>query len=744
VTNEDCVFHVDLRLRPEGSQGAIANSLASTGSYYESFGRPWERQTWLKARPCAGDMALGQEVMDMMRPFIYPRNVSASVIDEVQELNNRIKDQLAAGSVDRGFDLKNGYGGIREIEFFVQALQLIHAGHRPKLQTRSTIVALDELLFGGLISETERHGLAEAYRYMRHLEHMIQLESGRQTQRLPTQAEELNRLAKRTNHQDKQELLEILQRHTELVQSYFETLGDDAPGPPAEVRKLLQGTHEREQEETLLKSLGFRDIEQAWQNLHAARQRVRSPFGATASSRESRVALQLLTEIAVSPDPDQALQHLRDLVRVRRPGLWIMMDDNPSLLRLVASVFGTSQYLSKSFINHPELFDSLLAAGWAKATRSQSNLAKVLANREIDRLGDREQQWSALAEFKNSEVLRIGLADIAGALEPVEVCEQLSDVAELSVQCAYSLVADDLRARHGLPTTPEGENISMAVMALGKLGGRELGYASDLDLIFVYSADGTSDGQKELDATTYMSRIAQRMMRGLHSLHPGGRLYEIDTRLRPSGSQGLLVSSMAAWTRYHQTSARLWEKQALTKLRWVAGDRELGEKVSQVATQCIYDEGLTPLETTAQGIARMRNSIWEQLVAPQKRQDLKAGHGGLIDIEFAAQYLQLVHGHDNRQLQTTSTIKALQAAATLNLVNESTCEVLIEGYRFLRRLEHRLRIVHDQSEHHLPDTPDELDKLARRSGYPDSQQLQEDYQMWTKKVHEAYLDVLGL
>jgi glutamate-ammonia-ligase adenylyltransferase len=234
------------------------------------------------------------------------------------------------------------------------------------------------------------------------------------------------------------------------------------------------------------------------------------------------------------------------------------------------------------------------------------------------------------------------------------------------------------------------------------------------------------------------------MMSGLHTLHPGGRLYEIDTRLRPSGSRGLLVSTIAAWKLYHQQSARLWERQALTKLRAIAGDEELGKEARAIAESCIYQDHEHEPRATAEGIAQGRNQIWSQLVAPQKRIDFKAGHGGLIDIEFAAQYLQLVHGGNSEGLRTTSTTEALATASELGLASVENCELLIEGYRFLRRLEHRLRIVHDRSEHHLPSDPVELEKLARRIGYPDGPQLVEDYQRWSRDVHDAYVQVLGL
>ncbi|MCP4445322.1 MAG: bifunctional [glutamate--ammonia ligase]-adenylyl-L-tyrosine phosphorylase/[glutamate--ammonia-ligase] adenylyltransferase [Myxococcales bacterium] len=746
VTSEDCVFRVDLRLRPEGSRGTIANSLSSAERYYESFGRPWERQAWLKARPCAGDETLGEDVMKMMHPFVYPRNVSPKVIEQVRGLNQQIKSELGPGAIDGGYDLKNGLGGIREIEFFVQTLQLIHAGRRPKLQTQSTIVALNELLFSGLVSEDERHGLAEAYRYLRHLEHMIQLESGRQTQRLPIGERELRLLALRTQHTSELDLQTQLQAHTEFVHKSFETLGDEEPAPRIEIRDLLRGHKTAERERELLSCLGFRNVQQAWYDLDIARNKPLSPFGGAGSSVAQSVAPLLLTEISRSPDPDQALRHTGELIGRRGSWspIWAMMHENPDLLRLIASVFGTSEYLSKSFINHPELVDVLRIAGRAQELYTPSELEKSLAKRDIDSTQDREEQWSKLAEFKNSHVLRIGLADIAGALTPEEVCRQLSDVADLCVRRAYALVESDLCERYGTTYDEEGNEIAMAVLAMGKLGGRELGYSSDLDIVFVFSARGESDGKKEIDATTYYSRISQRLMRGLHSLHPGGRLYEIDTRLRPSGSQGLLVSSLAAWRRYHNQSAALWEKQSLTKLRFIAGDAELGRLAQDSASSCIYGEDETDAIAIAEGISTMRDKIWRELVAPKKRLDLKAGHGGIIDIEFAAQYLQLVHGGLHRELQTTSTVLALSAAAQLGLADDETCRILIDGYSFLRRLEHRLRIVHDRSEQHLPKDAVELEKLARRAGYNDGEQLIADFQMWSEELHAAYRTILGL
>ncbi len=483
-TPEDVVFRVDLRLRPEGSSGAIANSLAQTEHYYETWGRAWERQAWLKARPCAGDALLGAEVMQMMRPFVHPRSTSPAIIDDVTELNRRIKSELVGGGgVEDGFDLKNGVGGIREIEFFVQAHQLIHGGHRPTLRSRNTLVALDQLLFAGLVSEAEHQSLAHAYRYLRHAEHLLQLDSGRQTQRLPAEPGELERFAHRLGHANAAELEAELAEHTARVAELFATLGGDGDVPP-EVTALLSGNLDAERERGLLDQLGFADPDRAQQALDRARRKPMSPFHAAARGAAARVAPALLAEICTSPDPDQALEHLIDLIARRGAfsSLWGLFEASPMLTRLIASLFGTSEFLSKSFVASPELIDTLLQTGRASPRTSLTQLRARLAERVagIDP-DDLEARWSRLAELKQSEVLRIGLADIGGDLDVEAVWHELSLLAEVVLDAAFTIVADAMRARHGVPRDASGEPAELAILAMGKLGARELGYASDLD-----------------------------------------------------------------------------------------------------------------------------------------------------------------------------------------------------------------------------------------------------------------------
>jgi len=734
VTEDDTVFRVDLRLRPEGTKGAIANSVAQLERYYETFGRPWERQAWIKARSCAGDLALGSEVIAMLRPFVFPRLVAPTVLDEVRELSRRIKRELVrprrAGDVG-GFDLKNGDGGIRDIEFFVQAHQLIHAGKRIPLRCRGTLAALDALLFAGLIHDDEHRALAGSYRWLRHAEHVLQLEAGLQTQSIPTDAAARRRFVRRLGYAGEDAFAAELAARTTAVSQLFATLGEPAD-ERADVIAILRGELTEETEAAALTRLGFVDVTAARAELARARRNDGSPLSPAAGERAARVGAALLTEIARSADPDQALRFAGELIARRGEAwsIWRLLDEHPVICRLLGSLLGASAYLARTLIDTPELIDLLVELGLTPPTRTAAQIATELAARLATiEPNDPEAAWSAIAEVKNGHVLRVGLADFAGALDPLAVCGELTEIAQACLARALAITETQLVASHGAPPG----DAKLAVLGLGKLGGRELGYAADLDVVFVFSAHDD-------EAVAWYSRCAQRLLGALRQRTPRGRLYELDTRLRPSGTQGLLVTSLAGWQRYHAEHARLWERQALIKLRPVAGDRELGAEVARLAAHTVYGAPVSDPRAVAVEILAMRDRIQRELGGPS---DLKTGSGGLMDIEFAAQYLQLVHGHAHPALRTTATAPALRAASAAGLAPAHEIELLDQGYSFLRKIEHRMRVVHDQPIHRLPEARDELDKLARRSGFLDGGVLLDHVWRWQHDIRSAYLRILG-
>lgn len=747
VTEDDVVFRVDLRLRPEGARGAIANSVSQAERYYETFGRPWERQAWIKARPCAGDLELGDEVLAMLRPFVFPRLVAPTVIDDVRDLNRRIKRELVrprrgGGDATSGFDLKNGEGGIREIEFFVQALQLIHAGKQPGLRRRGTLDTLDALQFAGLVSDDEHLALWRAYRWLRHAEHVLQLEGGLQTQTIPEDDERRLVLARRLGHASDVPFAIELVVHTAAVSRLFATLGDpDERAEALDVTSVLRGDLSDAEEADALTRLGFVDVAAAAAELARARRNPGSPLSPGASQRHARIGAALLAEIAASADPDQALRFCGDLIAKRGEAwsIWRLLDEHPALLRLLGSLFGASAYLARALVDSPEAIDLLVALGLSAPTRTAAQIAHELAARRaaVD-AADVEAVWSSLAEGKTRHVLRVGLADFAGALDTLAVCGELTAIAEACLGEAYAVVWDQQVARHGLPG-----DARLAVLGLGKLGGYELGYAADLDVIFVWDGDGEdSAGPAPLATVEWCSRFAQRLIGALRQRTPRGRLYEVDTRLRPSGAQGLLVTSLAGWRRYHAEDARLWERQALTKLRPVAGDRTLGAEVARLAGETMY--AAPPpggVRHVADEVAAMRQRVEREL--GRSGGDLKAGAGGVMDVEFATQFLQLAHGHAVPELRTTSTVEALRAAARAELAPVEELALLEQGYLFLRRIEQRIRVVHDQPIHRLPESAIELDRLARRSGFPDGPVLREHVERWQRDVRSAYLRLLA-
>lgn len=746
VTDDDVVFRVDLRLRPEGSRGAIANSLAQCERYYETFGRPWERQAWIKARPCAGDRALGHEALAILAGFIHPRHTSPSIIDDVTALNRRIKAELVPRR-GGGFDVKNGVGGIREVEFFVQALQLIHAGRNPSLRARATLPALDALLFAGLVADDEHLRLHRAYRWLRQVEHLLQLERGLQTQQVPEDAEARTVLARRLGLATLADFDRTLAGHTAAVAAAFATLGEpDGDGDDAGLLALARGERTDDDTRAELIRLGFRDPGAAARELERARRHSWSPWSPGATGATARIGGPLLAEIAASADPDAALRHVGDLIGKRGAtwSVWRLLDEQRPLLRLLASILGASEYLARSLIARPELIDLLVGFGSGGGTADRASLERDADRRAATAhaadAGDEELAWSALAEFKNAQVLRIGLADFGGQLAPLAVCRELTQVAEVCLDRAVARVAAGMRARHGIARTATGAPARLAVLGLGKLGGGELGYAADLDVVFVYDDDGESDGPRPLPTVEYLTRVAQRLVGGLHAATPRGRLYELDTRLRPSGGSGLLVSSLAGWRRYHATEARLWERQALIKLRPIAGDAALGREVADEVGSWLWRTPPGSPQQIADEIAAMRDRMERELGSAT---DLKVGQGGIIDAEFAAQYLQLAHGHAHPTLRVPTTQGALRAAAALGLADPHDLAVLDEGYVFWRLIEHRLRVVHDRAVHHLPTDPDELARLARRCGFPDSAALHARVAAAQRGVRAAFERVLG-
>ena len=724
-TEDGFVFRVDLNLRPEGRSGPIVNSLRAAELYYQTFGRSWERNAMVKARAGAGDEAVGEALLKALEPFIWRRSLDLEVVGEIQAMKARIDARAGAEGHE---DLKLGRGGIREAEFFVSALQLLHGG-RPEgkaLRERAVLPALDRLLFAGVVPSRDRDGLADGYLYLRRAEHRIQMVAGAQTHRLPSGPERLA-LARAMGHRSVEEFEATLAGHREVVARLFAglmgTSTDEVPLDP-DLSLLADVDVEKERRLEIARRLGLQDGERALAALEALARR-RTPFSPMG---DPAAAVALLSDTLGTPDPDQALSHLADFAAaLTNPEPYFkMLAQHRRSTRLLLSLFGTSDFLSKRFLRHPELIDVLLRTDQVELEKTAERLAAELQVRLEaaggDGVDDRlERALGELRRFKNEEVLRIAVQDIAGTIELPQVAGQLSDLAELCLGHCLRLAEEEAQAKGWAPPS------RLCVIGMGKLGGRELGYHSDLDLIFLYPGGAESGSERYV-------RLAQRLMAFLQMPLREGRLYQIDTRLRPSGNQGALVISAEGFTRYHVGEAlpggdaragaggpvrsQLWERQALLRARFVGGDEALWSRIqAQVIEPVVYGRAEDRPALAAE-IRRMRERMESELAKESTQgANPKTGRGGLVDVEFAAQFLQLAHAHGHPSVRTTSTPDALRRLRAAGLLREADFEALARGYDFLRRVELRLRIVHDYGVDHLPSAGPGLAQLARRLGY---------------------------
>jgi len=758
VTGDGFVFRVDVGLRPEGKSGDMAVSLRSAEIYYESWGQSWERTAMLKARPVAGSLDLGERLLTTLHPFVYRKYLDYNLIEEMKNMKQKIDASLTR-SMERESNLKLGRGGIREIEFFIQALQLVYAGKNPRLRERNSLKALDALLAARLISEDDHRRLSEAYRFLRTVEHRIQVVQERQTHNLPAKEDELKALARRCGYLRANGLdrfQERLEGHRADVSAIYGNLFHsrdeqimqevkpevlfffDAKADPDLVKDMLAERH-------------FEDVERAYANLLSLR---RGPEKAnlTARSRSilERISPLMLQELFESPDPDLALTNLERFLTVigTRSSYYALLAENRETLKLLVSLFGMSEFLSKILINHPEMLDSMVSRTYASGVKSNETMAAELAVL-LDQAEYFEEQLDVMRRFRNEEFLRIGMNDIHGKLGQSEVTDQLSILGEICLAAAYHLAVQELK-RFGRPLyNYEGKQAeaNLGVIGMGKLGGSELNYHSDLDIIFVYDHQGTTSGEKKISNHEYFAKLAQKIISILTMQTREGYVYKIDTRLRPSGNAGPLVTSLDSFLDYHRKEAQVWERQALTKARVVLGDEVLADQLHSVIRHTVY--GFSIDDDGRGEIHRLRMRMENELARESGGSyNIKTGRGGMVDVEFAVQYLQLKYGCRYPELRSTSTIVALKEVKTLGLVSAADAETLLSGYKFLRKLENRLRIIHDYSSNDLSGQRSYLNKLARRLGYDSALKnpgtvLICDYEETTGRIRDCYDRILG-
>jgi len=740
------LWRVDLRLRPEGSQGPIVNSIGAAERYYETWGRLWERSALLRARCSAGSRKLAFVLeREVLNPFVYRREVDPTLAVALAELLRHSRRELCD---DPARDLKLGVGGIREAEFFVQSLQLIWGGKQPAVRTKNTLQGLSRLEGRGLVSAREAHDIAAAYVLLRRLEHCVKWSTGLQTHLLPPPGPELDRIARCLRLRDSSTLLEQLEKARYAVHERFESLVPQSNRSAATPRyaallSALDGSRQELQRAAEQRYASPDIAEHLW----ALARRPDGLLGSMTRERYPALAERVLDALATTPDPDQAARFLRSFFgRFVSPAPYVaaLAEDPPALRRLV-TVLGSSAFVGEAVSARPDFADVVVfGAGAISEPRAavQSEIDAQLSSLPADADEYERQQAfvAALRIAKRRVTIEVAAADLAGALGTREATRLLSLLADEELERALAFELGERR---------EG----LCVIAMGKLGGQDIGYGSDLDVIFIYDP---SAAPRSEEAGAWFARAAQRIIRLVSEPSAAGPGYELDTRLRPSGSQGMLVSSLAAFARYHavplgegaqpsvQPSGAAWERQALLRARVCAGDRALGERAIRVARRAAYEGGAPD----AGQIRRLRERMERELGREREdRLDLKAGRGGLLDVEFAVQWLQMRHGSDPA-VRTTDTAHALETLFERGYLERQHFDALREGYRFLRLLEQRIHVLHGAGSSVIELGSAKLPLLARRMGYRDvpgesaAEQLLSRYHEVTADVRAAFDAVL--
>ena len=759
VTEDGFVFRVDTRLRPDGNNGDLAVSISAAELYYESWGQSWERAAMLKARPVAGNLALGEELLARIEPFIYRRYLDFGMIEDIQIMKQKINVSLNRKQ-ESECNLKLGRGGIREIEFFIQALQLVNAGKKPHLRERNSLKSLKLLLQEKLITAEEEQLLSDAYRFLRTAEHRIQIVQERQTHSLPKKSLEMLALARRCGFTDEHEFQAELERQRAGVSGIFNDLfhSDEVEKEELlpEVNFILDSESDSDLVKDILEERGFKNPDGAYDALNLLRGS--SPdYRLTARGGRclDRLAPHMLNELLKSPSPDQALNNLESFLKVLRAKtvFFSLLAENPKIVELLVALFGSSQLLSRNFIQRPELLDTMVSSSYAISFKLQETMSEELAE-QMAMAADYEQKLDVLRRYRNEEFLRIALNDLQDQMGQTEGTVQLSWLASVCLDQAVQLGKKELAARYGMPTLTghqeEAKEAEFAIVGMGKLGGLELSYHSDLDIIFINEGDGQTiptdgtdpDRFRSISNRDYYARLAQRIITVLTLVTREGFVYQIDTRLRPSGNQGPLVTSLAAFESYHQESAQPWERQAMTKALVVSGSSEFRSRCQTLIEQLTYERPLP--ENLQSEIYRLRGRMEKEIAREeQERFNIKTGRGGIVDVEFLTQYMQLLYGGRYPELRHQNTLRVLKQLETLELIPEAESAILIKGYKFLRRLENKLRLIHDQSISQLSGEPKHLRRVALSLGYeakrlsPEKKFLDE-YRETTEAIRELF------
>jgi [glutamine synthetase] adenylyltransferase / [glutamine synthetase]-adenylyl-L-tyrosine phosphorylase len=641
------VFRVDMRLRPSPEVSPVTLSVNAAISYYESSALAWEQAAFIRSRVAAGDRVLGQYFLDNIQNFIWRRSMDFGQLRNIQMMSQQIRDHFSKGQIlGLGFDLKRGRGGIRECEFFAQAYQLIHGGRNPALRMADTVTALGGLAQANAITASDAEAITNAYCLLRTIEHRLQMVDDRQTHSLPDNEAALDQVAALHGLPSGEALIELLSLHVDAVRTIYDQLaGDDGAAP----RLADEGLPLEEQ----LGALGFNDIGDISQRLKRWRSgKLRAIRSASAQDAFEAILPKILSALAQAPDPARALARFDNLIEALPSAInfFRLLEARPGLLQLLADILSYAPALAEAMGRRIEYLDGLIdGAGTNNAVSAVTLQHRIEAAGPADNF---EAMLDHVRAFVGEMRFALGVQLIQGTRDPLAVAHDYAALAEAALRTLTQATTSEFEQAHG--RVPDSE---LVILALGRLGGESLTHASDLDLILLFTGDfrSASDGRRPLPATQYFNRLAQRTIAAFTVATATGALYEVDTRLRPSGAKGLLCASVASFAKYQSESAWVWEHMALTRARLVFGSEAAKAELDGILTKVLGAP--RDQELLFADILQMRFDMAAHK-PPKGPLDVKAMAGGLVDIEFIVHALQLLRG-DGLSPQLSKAISAL-------------------------------------------------------------------------------------
>jgi [glutamine synthetase] adenylyltransferase / [glutamine synthetase]-adenylyl-L-tyrosine phosphorylase len=741
-TGDGYVFRTDLRLRPDPGSTQIAVSTAAALDYYESVGQNWERAAMIKARPCGGDIAAGEALLRSLSPFIWRKYLDFAAVADIHCMKRQMHayrghDQIAV----EGHNIKLGRGGIREIEFFVQTQQLVAGGRHPELRGRRTLDMLETLAKGEWIDLLACQDLAAAYGFLRSVEHRLQMVADEQAHQLPGDREGLERFARFLGYESRDAFADALLPHLRKVQQHYATLFESGPAQEA-AQRGLNFPPEADDRDTLekLAGMGFKQplevstLVRGW--LEGGHRSLKS---SAARQQLAELVPILIPHFARSSNPNGAvLAFDRFLGALQAAGrLLSLLRQNPDLISLFALVLGTAPRLADSLAQFPDVMDAVIDPSFFGALPEEAELALGL-NRSLHQASSDEDFLDRIRIFAQEHMFLVGTRILSGTVSAEQAGEAFARLADTLIRSLHRAIDAEFVKQYGRVREQE-----TAILALGKLGGREMTATSDLDLIVIYDFDTNhpeSDGRRKLYGAQYFTRLTQRLINALTAPTNYGVLYHVDMRLRPSGRAGPLATQLDGFASYQETEAWTWEHLALTRARVVSASPAFATRIGNVIRAVLMRS--RDARAVAGDVVEMRRAIAQEK-GEDNRWDIKYAAGGLIDIEFIAQYLQLVHTAAAPEILDTSTARVLDKAWRLGLLSTEDAEVLRPAVRLYHDLTQVLRLCLPGSFDPRAATPGLVRLLARAADVPDFATLDATVTETEAKVRKCFERILG-